>query len=424
MSKTYFHVSMNNAINVNQQGGIDSLSRYLPGNALNSSHTMPATSYSVLQQSTNTLAIMPPSMSTRSSVANTLPSLAPNQLSQPSPALPRQPSFSALPMQPSVPTLYMQPQPEMPVSSVGTAETQTVQSNLGSLSSGAAMPTACQVFSGNLSDAQLAADQKLQIGLMSLKVPLPTFCPLSHNPREWVDSLDLYCKNLAKTYNPPLEKLMIDNLYSLFPKEEKRWLMSKIYSGRPFSWEILKDQLLDHFSRICNTKFKQIYMREWDEPQIYVEFAREKLESLKIIFPGEPLKKLFDIIRSGLPDDVNIEIGKNHMVYDSEDYFFDVLTHQDLEKERANLELMNEIANEVNREGGNEGTRNEETVASLATPNTLGPVTSTLTTTTATYTPLSANTILSVQTTNSRTSGILPNTTTTVTTSSSPLFSV
>ena len=329
----------------------------------------------------------------------------------------------------------MMPQPRLPVSSVGTAMTQNVQSNYGFLSASVAVPTPNQpTYSGSLSDAQMAADQKLQIGLMSLKVPLPTFCPLQHSPREWVDSLDLYCNNLAKAYNLPLEKLMIDNLYSLFPKEEKRWLLSKIYIGRPFSWEILKDQLLDYFSRLCNTKFKQIYMREWDEPQTYVEFAREKLEALKTIFPGEPLKKLFDIIRSGLPDDVNIEIGKNHMMYDSEDYFFDVLTHQDLEKERANLELMNEIANEVNREDAvqqlnstQNANGNEGITTPLSASNTIGTaastVTSTATLTTATTTPLISNIIASVRTTSATTTtGISPNTTTTFTTST--FFSV
>ena len=90
-------------------------------------------------------------------------------------------------------------------------------------------------------------------------------------------------------------------------------------------------------------------MREWDAPESYVDFAKDKQKSLKIIFPDQNLKKLIDIIRSGLPDDVNIEIGKGHMMYDSEEYFFDVLAHQDMERERANFELQNEIAMQVNR---------------------------------------------------------------------------
>ena len=80
-----------------------------------------------------------------------------------------------------------------------------------------------------------------------------------------------------------------------------------------------------------------------------MDFAKEKLKSLKIIFPDQNLKKLIDIIRSGFPDDVNIEIGKGHMMYDSEEYFLDVLAHQDMERERANFELQNEIAMQGNR---------------------------------------------------------------------------
>ena len=51
--------------------------------------------------------------------------------------------------------------------------------------------------------------------------------------------------------------------------------MSKTFSGRPFSWEILKEQLLDYFSLLCNTKFKEVFMKEWDAPQSYVDFAEE-----------------------------------------------------------------------------------------------------------------------------------------------------
>lgn len=273
---------MNRAINANQQSGIDALSRYLPGNPSNSGHTLPSASHSVLQQSTSALAVLPSPMQTRSSVAQTLPQLASNPL-----------------LQSTLPALTMRQQPDVPISSVGTMMPQTVQSNHGSLPTSVAVSALTQqIHTGSLSDIQMAADQKVQIGLMSLKVPLP--------------------------------------------------------------------------------------------------------------------------------DDVNIEIGKNHMVYESEDYFFDVLTYQDLEKEKANFELMNEIANEVNRENA-AGAENERDVVSLAAENAPGTststVTSTITPTTSTIMFLNTNTLLASQSTNTTTS-VLPNTTTTVTTTSSPLFSV
>lgn len=229
--------------------------------------------------------------------------------------------------------------------------THTVQSNPRPIASNVTTtPFSCQP-SGSvvLSQGQTAADQKLQISMMSFKVPLPQFCPLTHDSRAWVDTFEYYCNEASKTYNLPLEKVMWDNLYSLFPKDEKSWLMGKTFSGRPFSWELLKEQLLDHFSRLCNRKFKEIYMREWDGVQSYIDFGKEKLKLLKIIFPDLPLKKIVDIVRSGLPDDVNIDIGKGHMMYDSEEYFLDVLIHQDIEREKANFELQNEIANQTNQ---------------------------------------------------------------------------
>ena len=156
--------------------------------------------------------------------------------------------------------LSMRTQPETLAQSTVT---RSVQSNQVPLPSNIASIASHQPSSsGNTVHGQTTADQKLQIGLMSLKLPLPSFCPLTHNPREWLENFDMYCKNASKAYNLPLEKLITDNLFSLFPKTEKSWLMGKIFGGHIFCWETLKEQLLDHFSRLCNTKFKEIYMRE------------------------------------------------------------------------------------------------------------------------------------------------------------------
>lgn len=231
---------------------------------------------------------------------------------------------------------------------VPSATTHNVQSNLSPLFSNIPPINCSQSSVHTPLQGQAASDQNLQISRMSFKVPLPQFCPLTNDPWDWLDNFEYYCNQASTAYNLPLEKLMWDNLYTLFPKSEKSWLMSKSFSGRPFSLTLLKEQLLDYFSRLCNTNFKDIYMREWDGVQSYVDFGKGKLESLKIIFPNFLLKKLIDIVRSRLPDDVNIKIGKGHMMYETEDYFFDVLTHQDVERERANFELQNELANQAN----------------------------------------------------------------------------
>ena len=200
----------------------------------------------VMQQASNVFSQIPSmsSMSTMAAMAAmpALPSLPST------PAVPQAPTMSLVPFSPvvsfSLPTtviwfapsatvsaaLSMRTQPETLRQPTVTHTVQSIQIPLpcNSASSASHQPS---TSSGTV-HAQMAADQKLLIGLMSLKLPLPSFCPLTHSPREWLENFDMYCKNASKAYNLPLEKLITDNLYSLFPKTEKSWLVVILFVGK------------------------------------------------------------------------------------------------------------------------------------------------------------------------------------------------
>lgn len=174
--------------------------------------------------------------------------------------LPTQPyaqSAPALPMR-AVSLPMSVPQTFTVTATISAPSSSTVQQSSG------AIDPSCQ---------SISAAERTRIGMMALKISLEPFSPLKHVPLDWLDSFDAHCTNVSKAYNLNLEKLIIDNLYSLCPKEDKHWLIKQINNGRTFAWVELRQILLDHFSRRCNEMFKEVYMKEWDEPLTLVKFA-------------------------------------------------------------------------------------------------------------------------------------------------------
>lgn len=181
------------------------------------------------------------------------------------------------------------------------------------------------------------------MGLMALKSPLEKFSPLKHVPLDWLDYFETYCSSICKANNITEEKFFIENLHSLLEsKDDKKWLIMKINTLRPFLWSTLKQELLILFANRCNEKLKDVYSRDWDEPKTFVEFAKEKLTLLKQIWPDQNLKKLIDIVRAGLPDEINVKLSEFHISFQTDDLFLDVLEYLDQKRELETLELENE----------------------------------------------------------------------------------
>lgn len=315
-----------------QQIAVVSLPNLMPGGhylrSLSTSQvsTQPTSSTS---NNVDTLAVVCPNINFQP-VSLASANLSTNALfDQPASAL----SMRPVPQPISAPQPISVPQPIAAIVPISTSTSNTIQPTTGG------DETSCKsVF--------LSAAERTRIGMMALKIPLDSFSPLKHVPLDWLDSFDAHCNNVSKAYNLNLEKLIIDNLYSLCPKEDKHWLIQQINNGRTFSWVELRQNLLDHFSKRCNEKFKELYMKEWDEPLTLVEFAEEKLKQLKEIWPEGPLKKLIDVVRSGLPDDISIGLSKIHLASDNEGFFLDCLAIHDREREQARLQLLNENRDE------------------------------------------------------------------------------
>lgn len=186
-------------------------------------------------------------------------------------------------------------------------------------------------------------DQNLQMGLMALKSPLEKFSPLNHVPLDWLDYFETYCNSICKANNLSEEKFFTENLHSLLEsREDKKWLIMKINTLRPFVWSTLRQELLILFANRCNEKLKDVYSRDWDEPKTFVEFAKEKLALLKLIWPDQHLKKLIDIVRAGLPDEINVKLSEFHISFQTDDLFLDVLEYLDQKRDLETLELENE----------------------------------------------------------------------------------
>ena len=73
---------------------------------------------------------------------------------------------------------------------------------------------------------------------------------------------------------------MIENLTTLFKKKDKKCLAENISLGHRFALEPLREKMLEHLVVDWNTKFKNVYLREWDKPQSYAKFLKEKLTIL------------------------------------------------------------------------------------------------------------------------------------------------
>lgn len=218
---------------------------------------------------------------------------------------------------------------------------------------------------GTQSLTQVLSDQNLQLDLIGLKVPMDKFSPWKHVPLNWLDNFEKYCNSVCQTYNTSTERFVSHNLYSLLADaDDKKWLIAKMAELQPFSWFLLKQELVNYLAKKRNDKLKQVYMCEWDEPKTYAEYAKEKFKALKEIRPGQQLKNLMDIVQSGLPDDVNISMDKFHIPYEDEDFFLSVFELEDCKREQAVLEMENEadpIAHDETRFSLNSTRENEPT---------------------------------------------------------------
>ena len=117
-------------------------------------------------------------------------------------------------------------------------------------------------------DVQTLNNQNLQLELMALKISIEKFSPWKHVPLNWLDDFERFCNHVCQTYNTNSERFITNSLYSLFSeKDDKKWSIEQIDALQPFSWYLLKQQLLDYLAKRRNDKFKQVYMCEWDEPQ-------------------------------------------------------------------------------------------------------------------------------------------------------------
>lgn len=88
---------------------------------------------------------------------------------------------------------------------------------------------------------------------------------------------------------------------------------------------------MDYFAKKRNDKLKEVYIREWDEPHIDFDYAKEKFQVLKQIWQGQQFQNLMDIVQLGLPEDVNISPDKFHIPLN--DHFFRVYLNYKIAKE-------------------------------------------------------------------------------------------